>query len=67
MANDRTFELRTYRSSPGNLAALSNRFRDHTLSLFAEHGIGVTGFWIAPDEDDATTGHLDLHRRLPES
>lgn len=58
MANDRIFELRTYRSSPGNLEALSNRFRDKTLPLFAEHGIGVTGFWLAPDTDDATTGTL---------
>ena len=58
MANDRTFELRTYRSSPGNLAALSNRFKDHTIGLFTEHGIGLIGFWIAPDADDPTTGSL---------
>ena len=58
MANDRMFELRTYRSSPGNLQALSSRFRDHVLSLFSEHGISVTGFWIAPDEDDVTTGTI---------
>jgi hypothetical protein len=58
MATDRIFELRTYRSSPGNLGALSNRFRDNTIALFAEHGIGVTGFWIAPDADDETTGTL---------
>jgi hypothetical protein len=58
MANDRIFEVRTYHSSPGNLQALSSRFRDHTVALFAEHGFGVTGLWIAPDEDDATTGTL---------
>jgi len=58
MATDRIFELRTYRSSPGNLEALSDRFRDNTLALFAEHGIGVTGFWLAPDADDTTTGTL---------
>jgi hypothetical protein len=58
MADDRIFELRTYRSSPGNLEALSNRFKDHTIALFAEHGISVTGFWVAPDEDDPTTGGL---------
>jgi hypothetical protein len=58
MASDRIFELRTYRSSPGNLGALSDRFRDNTIALFAEHGIGVTGFWIAPDADDPTTGTL---------
>ena len=58
MATDRIFELRTYRSTPGNLQALSNRFKDHTIALFEEHGITVTGFWIAPDEDDPTTGGL---------
>ena len=58
MATDRIFELRTYRSSPGNLQALSDRFRDNTIALFAEHGIGVTGFWLTPDEADPTTGTL---------
>ena len=56
MANDRIFELRTYRSSPGNLQALSDRFRDDTIGFFAEHGIAVTGFWLAPDDADQTTG-----------
>lgn len=58
MADARTFELRTYRSSPGKLAALLARFRDHTMSLFARHGIGVVGFWATPDPDDPETGTL---------
>jgi hypothetical protein len=58
MANHRTFELRTYRSSPGNLSALSDRFKNHTIGLFKDHGIGITGFWTAPDADDPTTGAL---------
>jgi hypothetical protein len=58
MATDRTFEVRTYRSAPGKLDALSARFRDHTIGLFDRHGISVTGFFIARDEDDETTGTL---------
>lgn len=58
MTSPRTFELRTYRSAPGRLEALSSRFRDHTMSLFARHGITVEGFWQALDADDPATGTL---------
>jgi len=40
------YELRTYNAAPGKIDALNARFRDHTCSLFARHGIGVAGFWI---------------------
>lgn len=58
MTADRTFELRTYRSSPGCLAALCSRFREHTIALFTAHGITVEGFWQAADPDDPSTGTL---------
>jgi hypothetical protein len=58
MTTPHTFELRTYQSAPGKLDALSARFRDHTLKLFATHDIGVTGFWVAPDADDSSSGTL---------
>lgn len=35
----RIFELRTYTTTPGNLPRLIARFRDHTLKLFAKHGM----------------------------
>ena len=54
----RIFELRTYHSAPGRLEALSARFRDHTMALFARHGITVEGFWSAPQEGDPATGQL---------
>ena len=41
----RTFELRTYTASPGNLHALNARFREHTLQLFARHGMQNIGYW----------------------
>ena len=37
--SERLFELRTYTSTPGNLKNLNSRFRDHTVKLFAKHGI----------------------------
>ncbi len=36
---NRIFELRTYVTTKGNLSALNSRFRNHTLGLFAKHGM----------------------------
>ena len=58
MTTTRIFELRTYVSAPGRLEALSSRFRDHTMALFARHGITVEGFWQATSEEDPATGTL---------
>lgn len=44
-AEKRVFELRTYSASPGNLAHLNARFRDHTVKLFKRHGIDQFGYW----------------------
>jgi hypothetical protein len=38
-AGERLFEMRTYTTTPGNLPALHKRFRDHTITLFAKHGM----------------------------
>lgn len=35
----RLFEMRSYTATAGKLSALHGRFRDHTLKLFAKHGI----------------------------
>jgi len=52
----RVFELRTYRATPGNLGALNGRFRDHTLKLFAKHGMTNVVYWnIAPGNPHADT------------
>ena len=40
---ERVFELRTYTTTPGNLAGLDARFRDHTRKLFEAHG--MTNLW----------------------
>jgi hypothetical protein len=41
----RIFELRTYTTTAGNLDRLEARFRDHTLALFAKHGMTHFGYW----------------------
>ena len=40
-----TFELRTYTATAGNLPGLLARFRDHTVGLFSEHGMGHFGYF----------------------
>jgi hypothetical protein len=51
MAADQLFELRTYHAAPGKLDALKARFANHSLRLFAKHGVTVMGFWVARDAD----------------
>ena len=46
------FELRTYTAAPGKIGALLDRFRDHTMSLFAEHGMVSVGYWTKSDDAD---------------
>lgn len=41
----RVFEFRDYTASPGNLGHLNARFRDHTVQLFASHGMHNFGYW----------------------
>ena len=49
-AEPRVFELRTYTASPGNLENLLARFRDHTLTLFAKHGMTSFGYWTPTEK-----------------
>ena len=52
--NDRVFELRTYTTTPGNLPLLHARFRDHTMQLFARHGMTNLFYWqLLPDQPAA--------------
>ncbi|MDA0659624.1 MAG: NIPSNAP family protein [Planctomycetota bacterium] len=49
---DRVFELRTYTTTTGNLDALHARFRDHTVGLFAKHGMTNVAYWKLMDDQD---------------
>jgi NIPSNAP len=44
------YELRIYHVVPGKMEDLVARFRDHTMKLFADHGIKSVAYWSALDE-----------------
>jgi hypothetical protein len=49
----RVFELRTYTSpTPERLAALHDRFRNHTTKLFSLHGMGNVVYWSVKSAED---------------
>jgi len=50
--NEKVFELRIYKSSPGNLDNLHARFRDHTTRIFRKHGMEVVGYWTPTSEEE---------------
>ncbi len=56
----RTFELRTYTSSPGNLSRLLARFRDFTMKLFEKHGITNIAYWT-PAPGDPRAGNTLIY------
>jgi len=49
MSTARVFELRTYTTPPGKLPALHRRFREHTMELFARHGMTNVVYWTPED------------------
>lgn len=49
-AAQRVFELRTYTAPPGKLENLHARFRNHTLRIFARHGMTNIGYWRPQDD-----------------
>ena len=54
-AQSRVFELRTYVANEGRFDALKARFRDHTIRIFAKHGMESIGYWIPTDPDKKNT------------
>jgi heme-degrading monooxygenase HmoA len=46
------YEMRIYTIAPGKAEDLHNRFRNHTLRLFAKHGIESVGYWMPVDKSD---------------
>lgn len=53
-AQPRVFELRTYTCpSPETLARLHQRFRNHTMMLFAKHGMENLVYWQPLDLEDS--------------
>jgi hypothetical protein len=54
----RVFELRTYKAAPGKLADLDARFRNHTVALFAKHGMTNLGYFHPTDADKGAADTL---------
>ena len=54
----RVFELRTYTTTAGNLPLLHARFRDHTLGLFAKHGMTNLWYWQLVKEQSGAENTL---------
>ncbi len=44
------FEVRTYIASAGKFEDLQTRFRDHTIRIFARHGMKSIAYWIPADQ-----------------
>ena len=49
------YELRIYEAMPGRLPELHARFANHTMGLFAKHGIKNIGYWT---EEVGTSNNL---------
>jgi hypothetical protein len=45
------YEMRVYYAQPGKLGTLNARFRDHTVKLFAKHGMTNVGYFVPEGEN----------------
>lgn len=46
------YELRTYVAERGRMNVLLDRFRNHTVDLFARHGMTSIGYWVVTEQPD---------------
>jgi hypothetical protein len=61
----RVFELRTYRTNPGKLPALHQRFQNHTMRLFSKHGMNHLAYWVpttTQKDADSTLIYILAHK-----
>jgi hypothetical protein len=54
-AQNRIYELRTYTCNEGKLEDLKKRFREHTIEIFARHGMESIGYWVPQDDRSKNT------------
>lgn len=55
------YELRTYYANEGKIDALHDRFRNHTMTLFAKHGMKNIAYWSPADQPN-TLIYLLAHK-----
>jgi len=63
--NSPVYELRTYTATPGRLHDVLARFRDHTIAIFARHGIVSVAYWVTLDAKDGAGEKLVYLLRHP--
>src|SRR5579862_5877859 len=51
-------KIATYTCTAGNLPRLHERFRDHTVSLFAKHGMTNLAYWTLDADQPAANDTL---------
>ena len=61
-ADGKLYELRVYHSPEGKLDALHARFRDHTMKLFAKHGMENVGYWTPIDNRENKLVYVLAHQ-----
>src|ERR1700744_5644226 len=52
------YELRIYSCFPGRRDALVQRFKDHTLRVFAKHKMESIGYWLPADSSQNTLYYI---------
>lgn len=52
------YELRVYHPHPGKLDELNARFRQHTLRIFAKHGMRNVAYWVEQPGEPAPNGKV---------
>lgn len=52
VATASVYELRIYTTHPGKMPDLLKRFREHTCTIFAKHGMENVGYWLPVDTAD---------------
>lgn len=53
VGDDAVYEMRTYTTHPGKLDDLHARFRDHTVKIFAKHGMESIAYWVPTDGEQS--------------
>lgn len=57
-ADTKYYELRIYSCFPGRRDALIQRFKDHTLRVFAKHKMESIGYWLPADSSQNTLYYI---------
>ena len=63
-ADEGVYELRIYTCEPGKLDALNSRFENHTMRIFAKHGMKNIAYWTPTTEGDQRLIYIIRHESM---